>query len=90
MRKYAAEKTGSKGRAPPKNGGEMYSRQAEDKYFARQIDQWDGKDHGSAFRVGGVSEPLLKVGIPNTIRIFGSTKVRPQNNFLKKAKSRNL
>ena len=84
VRKYAADKTGSKGRAPPK-GGVMFSWQAEDKYFARQIDQWDGKDHGGAFRVGGVSKPLLKVGIPNTD--IGSTKARRQNSFLKKAKS---
>ena len=28
VRKYAAERTGSKGRAPPKKGGEMYSREA--------------------------------------------------------------
>jgi hypothetical protein len=28
VRKYAVDKTGSKGRAPPKKGGEMYSREA--------------------------------------------------------------
>lgn len=78
VRKYAAERTGSKGRAPPKKGGEMYSRQAEDKYFVRQIDQWDGKDHGGAFRVGGVSEPLLKVGIPNTDIWFDQSKAAKQ------------
>lgn len=78
VRKYAAEKTGSKGRAPPKKGGVKYSRQAEDKYFARQIDQWDGKDHGGAFRVGGVSEPLLKVGIPNTDIWFDQSKAAKQ------------
>ena len=77
VRKYAAERTGSKGRAPPK-GGVMFSRQAEDKYFARQIDQWDGKDHGGAFRVGGVSEPLLKVGIPNTDIWFDQSKAAKQ------------
>ena len=77
VRKYAADKTGSKGRAPPK-GGVMFSRQAEDKYFARQIDQWDGKDHGGAFRVGGVSEPLLKVGIPNTDIWFDQSKAAKQ------------
>ena len=78
VRKYAADKTGSKGRAPPKKGGVMFSRQAEDKYFARQIDQWDGKDHGGAFRVGGVSEPLLKVGIPNTDIWFDQSKAAKQ------------
>lgn len=78
VRKYAAERTGSKGRAPPKKGGVMFSRQAEDKYFARQIDQWDGKDHGGAFRVGGVSEPLLKVGIPNTDIWFDQSKAAKQ------------
>lgn len=78
VRKYAADKTSSKGRAPPKKGGVMFSRQAEDKYFARQIDQWDGKDHGGAFRVGGVSEPLLKVGIPNTDIWFDQSKAAKQ------------
>lgn len=78
VRKYAAEKNNSKGRAPPKKGGVKYSRQAEDKYFARQIDQWDGKDHGGAFRVGGVSEPLLEVGIPNTDIWFDQSKAAKQ------------
>lgn len=76
FRKHAAE-AANKGRAPPK-GGVMFSRQAEDKYFARQIDQWDGKDHGGAFRVGGVSEPLLKVGIPNTDIWFDQSKAAKQ------------
>ena len=77
FRKHTAE-TANKGRAPPKKGGVMFSRQAEDKYFARQIDQWDGKDHGGAFRVGGVSEPLLKVGIPNTDIWFDQSKAAKQ------------
>ena len=34
MRKYAADKTGSKGRAPPKKGGEMYSREVNGKKIA--------------------------------------------------------
>lgn len=76
FRKHTAE-TSNKGRAPPK-GRVMFSRQAEDKYFARQIDQWDGKDHGGAFRVGGVSEPLLKVGIPNTDIWFDQSKAAKQ------------
>jgi hypothetical protein len=76
FRKHTAE-TANKGRAPPKSGV-MFSRQAEDKYFARQIDQWDGKDHGGAFRVGGVSEPLLKVGIPNTDIWFDQSKAAKQ------------
>ena len=54
------------------------SRQTEDKYFARQIDKWDGKDHGGAFRVGGVSEPLLKVGIPDTDIWFDQSKAAKQ------------
>ena len=37
VRKYAAEKTGSKGRAPPKNGGEMYSLEP---YSNQQIENW--------------------------------------------------
>jgi hypothetical protein len=76
FRKHTAE-TANKGRAPPKSGV-MFSRQAEDKYFARQIDQWDGKDHGGAFRVGGVSDPLLKVGIPNTDIWFDQSKAAKQ------------
>jgi hypothetical protein len=76
FRKHTAE-TANKGRAPPKSGV-MFSRQAEDKYFARQIDQWDGKDHGGAFRVGGVSETLLKVGIPNTDIWFDQSKAAKQ------------
>ncbi len=57
---------------------EQSPRKGEDKYFARQIDQWDGKDHGGAFRVGGVSEPLLKVGIPNTDIWFDQSKAAKQ------------
>lgn len=34
VRKYAAEKNSSKGRAPPKNGGEMYSREVNGKQIA--------------------------------------------------------
>lgn len=34
VRKYAAERTGSKGRAPPKKGGEMYSREVNGKKIA--------------------------------------------------------
>ena len=34
VRKYAADKTGSKGRAPPKKGGEMYSREVNGKKIA--------------------------------------------------------
>lgn len=37
VRKYAAERTGSKGRAPPKNGGEMYSLEP---YSNQQIENW--------------------------------------------------
>lgn len=44
VRKYAADKTGSKGRAPPKKGGVKYSKeQAKYDYskpFAEQIDDW--------------------------------------------------
>lgn len=65
IRKHAAQTSNSQGRAPPRSGVK-YSKQIEDKYFARQIERWDGKDHGGAFRVGEVSKPLLSVGIPNT------------------------
>ena len=34
VRKYAAERSGSKGRAPPKKGGEMYSREVNGKKIA--------------------------------------------------------
>lgn len=34
VRKYAAERTGNKGRAPPKKGGEMYSREVNGKKIA--------------------------------------------------------
>lgn len=37
VRKYAAERTGSKGRAPPKKGGEMYSLEP---YSNQQIENW--------------------------------------------------
>lgn len=44
VRKYAADKTGSKGRAPPKKGGVKYSKeQAKYNYskpFAEQVDDW--------------------------------------------------
>lgn len=37
--------------AATEGGGAQYS---IDKYCERQIDKWDGKDHGGAFRVGSV------------------------------------
>lgn len=37
VRKYAAERTGNKGRAPPKKGGEMYSLEP---YSNQQIENW--------------------------------------------------
>lgn len=49
-----------------------------DKYYARQIDQWDGKDHGGAFRVGAVSDALLKVGVPDVDIWFDQSKAAKQ------------
>lgn len=77
IRKHAAQTSNSQGRAPPRSGVK-YSKQIEDKYFARQIERWDGKDHGGAFRVGEVSKPLLSVGIPNTDIWFDQSKAAKQ------------
>ena len=52
--------------------------QLEDKYYARQIDKWDGKDHGGSFRVGKVSDPLLKIGIPDVDIWFDQSKAAKQ------------
>ena len=49
-----------------------------DKYYARQIDQWDGKDHGGAFRVGAVSDALLKAGVPDVDIWFDQSKAAKQ------------
>ncbi|MBE6984610.1 MAG: hypothetical protein E7434_03150 [Ruminococcaceae bacterium] len=51
---------------------------AVDKYYIRQIDQWDGKDYGGAFRVGTVPEPLLQVGVPNKDIWFDQSKAAKQ------------
>lgn len=50
----------------------------QDKYFARQIDKWDGEDHGGSFRVGKVSEALLEVGIPDVDIWFDQSKAAKQ------------
>ena len=64
----AAERQAEKAKTAAGEGdGARYSlkKSGIDKYYARQIDQWDGKDHGGAFRVGAVSDALLKVGVPD-------------------------
>ena len=76
--KKSAERQANQGRAPPKNKGVKYSIETVDKYFASQIDRWDGKDHGGAFRVGKVSKPLLEVGIPNVDIWFDQSKAAKQ------------
>lgn len=60
------------------DSGKKYS--PVDKYFARQIDQWDGKDHGGSFRVGSVSDALLAVGIPDVDIWFDQSKAAKQLN----------
>ena len=61
------------------NGGVKGSRVTlEDKYYARQIDQWDGKDHGGAFRVGKVSKPLIDIGVPDVDIWFDQSKAAAQ------------
>ena len=50
----------------------------EDKYFARQIDQWDGEDHGGSFRVCSPSDALLAVGIPDVDIWFDQSKASKQ------------
>ena len=56
----------------------MLKKSGVDKYYALQIDQWDGKDHGGAFRVGKVSEALLKVGVPDVDIWFDQSKAAKQ------------
>lgn len=51
---------------------------AVDKYYNRKIDQWDEKDHGGAFRIGTVSEPLLQIGVPNKDIWFDQSKAAKQ------------
>ena len=60
------------------NGRLMLKKSGVDKYYALQIDQWDGKDHGGAFRVGKVSEALLKVGVPDVDIWFDQSKAAKQ------------
>lgn len=63
-------------------GGVRYHSQSkkslEDKYYARLIDQWDGEDHGGAFRVCSPSSALLTVGIPNVDIWFDQSKASKQ------------
>lgn len=76
VRKYAADKTGSKGRAPPKKGGEKYSKE-QTKYdyskpFAEQIDDWkQGKiPKYDTLVIGATPTAFKKVGfnsLPMTI-----------------------
>ena len=83
----ASERTDAKSSGNPseqdldekiKYSRKITERQLEDKYYARQIEQWDGKDHGGSFRVGRVSEPLLKIGIPDVDIWFDQSKAAKQ------------
>ena len=77
----AAERQAEKAKTAAVEGdGARYSlkKSGIDKYYARQIDQWDGKDHGGAFRVGAVSDALLKVGVPDVDIWFDQSKAAKQ------------
>lgn len=77
----AAERQAEKSKTAAGEGdGARYSlkKSGIDKYYARQIDQWDGKDHGGAFRVGAVSDALLKVGVPDVDIWFDQSKAAKQ------------
>ena len=77
----AAERQAEKEKTAAGEGdGARYSlkKSGIDKYYARQIDQWDGKDHGGAFRVGAVSDALLKVGVPDVDIWFDQSKAAKQ------------
>lgn len=77
----AAERQAEKAKTAAGEGdGARYSlkKSGIDKYYARQIDQWDGKDHGGAFRVGAVSDALLKVGVPGVDIWFDQSKAAKQ------------
>ena len=77
----AAERQAEKAKTAASEGdGARYSlkKSGIDKYYARQIDQWDGKDHGGAFRVGAVSDALLKVGVPDVDIWFDQSKAAKQ------------
>lgn len=77
----AAERQAEKAKTAADEGdGARYSlkKSGIDKYYARQIDQWDGKDHGGAFRVGAVSDALLKVGVPDVDIWFDQSKAAKQ------------
>lgn len=77
----AAERQAEKAKTAAGEGdGARYSlkKSGIDKYYARQIEQWDGKDHGGAFRVGAVSDALLKVGVPDVDIWFDQSKAAKQ------------
>ena len=77
----AAERQAEKAKTAAGEGdGARYSlkKSGIDKYYARQIDQWDGKDHGGAFRVGAGSDALLKVGVPDVDIWFDQSKAAKQ------------
>lgn len=71
---------GNKNTAQEGGRDKQYTRNNDlvDKYYERQIEKWDGKDHGGAFRVGGVSDPLIAVGIPNVDIWFDQSKAAKQ------------
>lgn len=70
--------TDRRGEAYAMRGNQNQDYFTRDKYYDRQIDKWDGKDHGGSFRVGTVSRPLLEVGIPNTDIWFDQSKAAKQ------------
>ena len=65
-------------RGPPEERYSADEEEIEDKYYSRQIDSWDGKDHGGAFRVGKISEPLRKIGVPDADIWFDQSKASKQ------------
>lgn len=81
VRKYAADKTGSKGRAPPKKGGVKYSKE-QTKYdyskpFAEQIDDWiAGKiPKRDTLIVGGTPKVFADIGMPSLPVTINSSHV---------------
>lgn len=81
VRKYAAEKNNSKGRAPPKKGGEKYSKE-QTKYdyskpFAEQIDDWiAGKiPKRDTLIVGGTPKVFADIGMPSLPVTINSSHV---------------
>jgi hypothetical protein len=81
VRKYAAEKNSSKGRAPPKKGGVKYSKE-QTKYdyskpFAEQIDDWiAGKiPKRDTLIVSGTPKVFADIGMPSLPVTINSSHV---------------